>query len=228
MTVICDKLILATGLTSVPNLPAMKNFEGNTATTAPVIHAKHVGDWARDHLGYQPLLKRTPTKDGLYEKRLRAVAIYGGAKSSFDLMHFFATLHHNTPELHLACAPQEPLQVHWIIRDGGAGVSWMAPPTSSLPSGQTVASDKAASTRLLSYLSPCCYEIPKRLSLVPLPSGWGWSLRLEGSWFARIFHGNPLGRWWIRRFWRSVDQNLEDFAHYRSEPKMQKLRPDHR
>jgi hypothetical protein len=224
ITIFCDKLILATGLTSVPNIPDMK-CSSNTESPAPVIHAKDIGCWAREHLGYQPL--KVPKRSGFSQSRksaaypqLKAVAIYGGAKSSFDLVHFFATLHRNDPRLRLASTQKYPIKVHWIIRDRGAGPSWMVPPTSTLPNGETVASDKAASTRLLSYLTPCCYEIPKRFSFK--------EFRWEGEWLARIFHGNPLGRWWIGMFWRSVDKSLEDTAQYGSDPKMEKIRPENR
>ncbi|KAJ5142448.1 uncharacterized protein N7515_001235 [Penicillium bovifimosum] len=226
ITVICDKLVLATGLTSVPNMPDTNASSMASDIPVPVIHAKDVGIWARKHMGYEPL-KATKSEavsapvNGSPYSQLRSVAIYGGAKSSFDLVHFFATLHRNDPKLRLRSTQDSPVQVHWIIRDRGAGPSWMVPPTSTLPNGDTVASDKAASTRLLSHLTPCCYEIPKRLSFGP--SG---SPHWEGSWLARLFHGNPLGRWWIRSFWRSVDKGLEDTAQYGSDAKMEKLRPE--
>ncbi|KAJ5997885.1 hypothetical protein N7522_009545 [Penicillium canescens] len=222
ITIICDKLILATGLTSVPNLPDTQ-ASSKTDSPAPVIHAKDVGSWAREHLGYQPLeipqrsTSNPPSNEPAYPE-LGSVAIYGGAKSSFDLVHFFATLHRNDPKLRLASKQQNPIQVHWIIRDRGAGPSWMVPPTSTLPNGDTVASDKAASTRLLSYLTPCCYKIPKRFSFK--------EFRCEGAWLARLFHGNPLGRWWIRMLWRSIDKSLEETAQYRSDLKMAKIRPE--
>jgi hypothetical protein len=221
---------LATGLTSIPNLPATQTHGEFVETTAPAIHAKQVGDWAREQLGYQPLPDTAgePEETDNQDPNLGSVAIYGGAKSSFDLVHFFATLHHNSPDLHLKFTPKNPVQVHWIIRDGGTGPAWMAPPTSTLPNGDTVASDKAASTRLLSHLSPCCHKIPKRLCIERSPQGWGINLRMVGSWLARIFHGNPLGRGWIRSFWRSVDRNLEELARYSSDPKMSKLRPENR
>lgn len=103
----------------------------------------------------------------------------------------------------------------------------MTPPTSSLPNGETVASDKAASSRFLHYLDPCCYEIPKRVSRQPA-TGSSQTLSVEGSWLVRLLHGNPLGRWWIRWFWRSVDRDLEEYAQYQSDPKMQLLRPSNR
>ncbi|KAJ5448487.1 hypothetical protein N7445_003308 [Penicillium cf. griseofulvum] len=200
ITIICDKLVLATGLTSVPNMPDTKGSSEACDDSAPVIHAKDVGEWARKHLGYQPLKAPKPkpanvtTKDSTYPQ-LRSVAIYGGAKSSFDLVHFFATVHRNDPKLHLKSTQENPVQVHWIIRDRGAGPAWMVPPISTLPNGETVASDKAASTRLLTHLTPCCYETPKR-------------------------------RWWIRWLWRSIDKGLEETAQYGSNPKMEKLRPE--
>ncbi|KAJ5747060.1 uncharacterized protein N7511_008756 [Penicillium nucicola] len=221
MTIFCDKLILATGLTSVPNLPDTKT-SSKTDNPVPVIHAKDVGSWAREHLGYQPLevplqsVSSHPHNESGYPD-LKSVAIYGGAKSSFDLVHFFATLHRNDPKLRLALNQKSPIQVHWIIRDRGAGPSWMVPPTSTLPNGDTVASDKAASTRLLSHLTPCCYETPKRFSFK--------DFRWEGGWLARLFHGNPLGRWWIKMFWRSIDKSLEQEAQYESDPKLEKIRP---
>ena len=196
--------------------------------SAPVIHAKDVGEWARQHLGYQPLKAPEISDVDVSENepiypQLRSVAIYGGAKSSFDLVHFFATLHRNDPKLHLKSEQESPIEVHWIIRDRGVGPAWMVPPMSTLPNGDTVASDKAASTRLLTYLTPCCYMTPKRLSLNP-----SWGLKWEGSWLVRLFHGNPFGRWWIRWFWRSVDQGLVDSAQYGSDAKMKLLRPENR
>ncbi|KAJ5503732.1 hypothetical protein N7463_006606 [Penicillium fimorum] len=226
ITIICDKLVLATGLTSVPNMPETKGSSTASDNPAPVIHAKDVGEWARKHLGYRPLkapeseVVRIPAKESPYPQ-LRSVAVYGGAKSSFDLVHFFATLHRNDPKLHLKSTQESPIQVHWIIRNRGVGPAWMVPPMSILPNGETVASDKAASTRLITHLTPCCYEIPKRLSIGP--SG---SLHWKGSWLARLFHGNPVGRWWISWLWRSIDKGLEDTAQYGSDPKMEKLRPE--
>jgi hypothetical protein len=52
------------------------------------------------------------------------------------------------------------------------------------------------------------------------------SLDLPVLW-AKLF-GNPIGRWWIRWLWRSVDKGLEDMAQYGSDPKMEKLRPENR
>lgn len=199
-------------------------------TPAPVIHAKDIGDWARANLGYRPLPDRTTKKELQVPAsiHLRSVAIYGGAKSAFDLVHFFATLHRNDQSLHLATAPENPVQVHWIIRETGTGPAWMAPPTSALPNGDVVASDKAASSRLLHYLAPCSYETPKRLSLKGSKNIQASWLHMEGSWLTRIFHGNLLGRWWIRWFWDSVDRSLANLAQYESGSKMQLLRPNKR
>ncbi|KAJ5170037.1 uncharacterized protein N7500_002820 [Penicillium coprophilum] len=226
ITIICDKLVLATGLTSVPNTPDTKESSLASDNPNPVIHAKDIGEWAREHLGYQPLKAPKsdtvgiPAKESAYPQ-LRSVAVYGGAKSSFDLVHFFATLHRNDSKLHLKSTQDSPIQVHWIIRDRGVGPAWMVPPMSTLPNGDTVASDKAASTRLITHLTPCCYEIPKRLSL-----GSSGGLHWEGSWLARLFHGNPVGRWWVRWLWRSIDKGLEETAQYSSDAKMEMLRPE--
>lgn len=216
----------------MPNIPDISSSP-NTNTSRSVIHAKDVGDWARDNLGYEPLpssgtpLQTSPPNEQ-QSHPLKTVVIYGGAKSSFDLVHFFATIHQRAPALHLKLAPKDPVTVHWIIRKDGAGPAWMTPPTSSLMNGETVASDKAASSRLLHYLEPCCYEIPKRLARHHSAEGQSRGFHVEGSWIVRLLHGNPLGRWWIRWFWRSVDRGLEGFAQYESEPKMQLLRPSNR
>lgn len=225
-------MILATGLTSVPNT-AIISSPPSTKSSTSVIHAKDVGGWARENLGYQPLPSpqqppQTSHQDERQSHPLKSVVIYGGAKSSFDLVHFFATLHRKDPALHLQNVPKDPVTVNWIIRKDGAGPAWMTPPTSSLLNGDSVASDKAASSRLLHYLDPCCYEIPKRLVRQHSAEGKICGLRVEGSWLVRLLHGNPLGRWWVRWFWRSVDWGFEDFAQYQSEPKMQLLRPSNR
>lgn len=230
-TLVGDKLILATGLTSVPNYPDVDSAPQTTVhASTPVIHAKDIGDWARARLGYQPMPDteaKVPPSESM-NSNLRSVAIYGGAKSSFDLVHFFATLHRKDPALHLGVAPKDPVQVHWIIREKGTGPAWMAPPTSALPNGDVVASDKAASSRFLHYLTPCSYEIPKRYSLTSVGNDSALGVRVEGSWLARLFHGNPLGRWWIRWCWDSVDRSLVDLAQYETEEKMRLLRPNKR
>lgn len=130
--------------------------------------------------------------------------------------------------MHLNVKISDPIQVHWVIREEGTGPSWMAPPMSTLPNGEVVPSDKAASTRLIHYLDPFCSEIPKRIVLCKPADGPFWKLRLEGSWWARLIHGNPLGRWVIRRFWSAFDRQLVETANYSKESKMEMLRPDHR
>ena len=230
VSIFCDKLILATGLTSVPNIPKIKSIK-REESAAPIIHAKDIGAWSRRHLGYRPLpseraldMKEASQEEHFYSHgpNLRSVAIYGGAKSSFDLVHLFATIHENYPSLRLSSTPDYPVQVHWIIRDKGSGPAWMVPPSSSLPNGEIVASDKAASTRFLHHLSPCSYEKPFRLSRE------AGRLQIEGSWLARLFHGNPVGRWLTRWFWNSVDRRLEEFAQYETDSKLRQLHPEKR
>lgn len=227
INMICDKLILATGLTSVPNLPEVDGFQSPRKESTQVIHAKDIGGWSRMNLGYHPLpgaivaVKDTQTEKYATSK-VRSVVVYGGAKSSFDLVHFFATLHREEPSLHLKFTPEDHVEVHWIIRENSPGPAWMVPPTSSLPNGEVVASDKAVSTRFIHYLSPCSYEAPKRLSIK------NWSVTSDGSWLARIFHGNIFGRWCMRWLRKSVDRSMEEFARYDADAKMQLLRPNKR
>ncbi|KGO66312.1 Transcription factor, fungi [Penicillium expansum] len=90
-----------------------------------------LGDYMAEHLeheGYQ--LLKVPEVESPYPQ-LRSVAIYGGAKSSFGLVYFFATLNRNDSKLHLKSTEKDLVQVHWIIRDRG----------STLPNCDTVASD---------------------------------------------------------------------------------------
>lgn len=153
------------------------------------------------------------------------MAIYGANKSSFDFVHLFASLHRGLPGQHMTVVPADPVQVHWVIRDKGPGISWMAPPGSFLPNKQPVPSDQAASTRSMSLLNPCLNELPKTISLVPCSNQLGWTIRIEGSWSRRLIHGNPLGRLWLRRLWESSARDMINAAQYDSDAKMQKLRP---
>ncbi|KAJ5732266.1 hypothetical protein N7493_003747 [Penicillium malachiteum] len=220
VTIVCDKLILATGLTSIPSLPNVDTSQVSESKKASVIHAKAIGEWSYNNLGYHPFPNRLQRNENKpTSRRPRSVVVYGGAKSAFDLVHLFATLHRNDPALHLNFTLKGPVNVHWIIRDTGVGPAWMVPPTSTLPNGEVVASDKAASTRFFHHLSPCSYEQPKSFS------AHSWYSSTEGSWLARIFHGNPLGRCFVRWFWNSVDRGLEDIAQYDTDDKMKKLRP---
>ncbi|KAJ5775779.1 uncharacterized protein N7511_000790 [Penicillium nucicola] len=241
ITIICDKLILSPGLTSVPNILNFSPASGQPSASADhVIHAKEVGQWCRDNLGYQPIPEQDAqsgeagsSNDSARPSRVpRRVAIYGGAKSSFDLVHMFATLHSKDPSFHLRGLDEtdaiEPVQVHWIIRDGGSGPAWMSPPRSNMPNGQSIASDKVASTRFVGVLSPCTPLVPKRLTLRRSSNFLGWKLTTEGSWLARILHGNPIGRYFVRRFWKALDKSWAEFAGYSSaldDGKMERLRP---
>lgn len=237
ITLICDKLILATGLTSEPNVPDIpyKTKTGEKGSL-PRIHAKEVGRYCRENLGYGPIPRAkkkkkdgdmTPTAD---QQKLRTVVVQGGAKSSFDFVHLFASLHRNVPSHSLDVPLPEKVQVHWVIREKNAGLAWMAPPESKLPNGRYAPSDKAASTRLVGMLTPCVFNTPKRIAL-SRPSKrdpWGWRPRVEGTWWCRLVHGNPVGRFAIRQLWISIDRDIKMSAGYDSDPKMEKLRPGSR
>ncbi|CAI7654734.1 unnamed protein product [Penicillium pancosmium] len=230
-TILCDKLVLSPGLTSVPKILNFSPANGQPpAPPGHVIHAKEVGKWCRNNLGYQPLpdqhLRSEEANSSSHEDITkprqipRRVAIYGGSKSSFDFVHMFATLHLEDRNFHLrglgASDAIEPVQVHWIIRDGGSGPAWMAPPRSYMPNGQSIASDKVASTRFVGVLSPCTPLVPKRLTFRRSSNLLGWTITTEGSWLARILQGNPIGRYFVQKFWRSFDQSWGEIAGYDS------------
>ncbi|KAJ5729564.1 uncharacterized protein N7483_004072 [Penicillium malachiteum] len=206
VTIICDKLILATGLTSIPSLPNVETSQLSESTTASVIHAKEIGEWSSNNLGYDPFSNPFPhpineSSNQPASRLPKSVVVYGGAN------------------LALKFTPKDPVNVHWIIRDTEVGPAWMVPPTSTLPNGQVVASDKTASTRFFHHLSPCSYEQPKSFS------ARSWYSSTEGSWLAGIFHGTRFGRRFVRWFWNSVDRSLENIAKYDTDLKMKKLRP---
>ena len=237
ITLICDKLILATGLTSESNVPDIPDkTESGEKCSLPKIHAKEVGQYCRENMGYRPIprAKKKKKDDGGLrtpdEQKLRTVVVQGGAKSSFDFVHLFASLHRDLLSHSLDCKHREKVQVHWVIREKNAGLAWMAPPESKLPNGRFVPSDKAASTRLVGMLTPCVYNTPKRIAFAR-PSGgdlWGWRPRVEGTWWCRLFHGNPVGRFAIRQLWMSIDRGIKMSAGYDSDSKMGKLRPGSR
>lgn len=236
ITIICDKLVLATGLTTEPNVPDIPYIqEGLEKQVAlPVIHAKNVGEYCRNHLGYTPIQdvshrstrKKSIAKDTTSQTPVQSVAIQGGAKSAFDFVHLFASLHRNSPSLHLDVEHAHPVQVHWIIDEDGSGPAWMAPPRSKLPTGQVVASDKAASTRLVGMLSPCVYS-GRTVSPGTIPARHTWRPWLEGPRLQKLLHGNCLGRYIVRQIWEGVDHEMAELAQYRSHGKMEKLRPAH-
>ncbi|KAL4793162.1 hypothetical protein BDV19DRAFT_380292 [Aspergillus venezuelensis] len=217
-TVTCDKLILATGLTSDPNFPKIPRAGDHPI---PEIHAKDLGQYCRDTLGYLPI----PQKKRVQEKKEqlhppKSVAVYGGAKSAFDFIHLFGSLHCNSESFNVGVRPKDPIQVHWIIREDGHGPAWMTRPTAQL-GRKMVPSDQAVCTRVVGLMSICVNEIPKQISWPSIYS----IPHLKGSWRRRVLHGNPLGRALIRHLWKGVDADIHDFAQYDSQPKMGKLRP---
>lgn len=70
-TIDCEKLIVATGLTSMPNMPTIRGLE---SFDAPIFHTKNFHDQL-------PLLK----KEG------NTVAVVGGAKSAYDAVYLLAS-----------------------------------------------------------------------------------------------------------------------------------------
>lgn len=221
-TVTCDQLILATGVTSEPNVPDIAHTGDRPV---PAVHARDVGKYCRENFGYKPIpeVKEDLKKETQSLSFPKSVAVYGGAKSAFDLVHLFASLHRNNSSFNIETRPSEPIQVHWIIRDDGHGPAWMVRPTTQLGKKQ-VPSDQAGCTRMVAVLSPCVNEIPKRItwpgsSLLP---------RMEGSWVRRLLHGNALGRAAIAHLWKQVDADIHAFANYDSHPKMDRLRPEAR
>ncbi|KAL4885825.1 hypothetical protein BJY04DRAFT_230090 [Aspergillus karnatakaensis] len=218
LTLVCDKLILATGLTSEPNIPEIPSSGDNPV---PAIHARDLGAYCREKLGYRPI-PHPREKVKSESKNIpipRSVVVYGGAKSAFDFVHLFGSLHRNSTLFGLEAQSTEPVQVHWIIREDGHGPAWMVEPTTQLGTKE-IPSDQVACTRIMKVISPCENEIPKRIKW----SGFSFP-RLEGSWGRRLLHGNPLGRSLIRWMWKRVDDSINAFAQYGSQPKMKKLRP---
>ncbi|KAF9890547.1 hypothetical protein FE257_005678 [Aspergillus nanangensis] len=228
IVILCDKLVLATGLTTEPNMPATPYMGATTQSShLPVIHAKQMGEYCRENFGYEPIGPSESHQVHSYRNRtIRSVAIQGGAKSSFDFVHFFASLHRNLPDWHLDSKHSNPVQVHWVIDDRGTGPAWIAPPKAQLPTGAVVPSDKAASTRLIGLLHPCEYDTtPRRPApgITPVKSEWG--PYLEGSRLRNLLHGSRLGRFLVRRVWEGVDREMATLAQYDADAKMDKLRP---
>ena len=68
---VCDKLIVATGVTSTPNIPQGLNYD---AYAGPVMHSREVG--AKHHL--------------LTADNIKRVTVVGGSKSAVDVVYFCA------------------------------------------------------------------------------------------------------------------------------------------
>ncbi|KAF1911840.1 dimethylaniline monooxygenase (N-oxide forming) [Ampelomyces quisqualis] len=133
-----DKLVIATGLTSEPHVPTI---DGQEDFKGPIFHSK---DFAA-HAGL--------------EKKVRSVAVLGGAKSAWDAAYTYAAA---------------DVSVEMIIRTNGRGPTWMVPPYVT-PMKKWL--EKLVHTRFLQWFSPCVwgdedgYESIRRF--------------LHGTWFGR-------------------------------------------
>lgn len=82
-------------------MPDIAGLDWAAGSTPHNVHAKDVGKYCRDHLGYHPVPDRLSEKKGEIievetrnkQQSLRSVAIYGANKFSFDFVHLFASLH---------------------------------------------------------------------------------------------------------------------------------------
>jgi len=116
------KFIVATGLTSRPNLPVL---DGQDSFNAPLFHALEV-----------------TAKFESVRKTAKRVAVYGGAKSGWDIAYSYAS--QGTP-------------VDLIIRENGKGAMWLCPP---FVTPLKLWLEKLVVTRAVSAMSPCIWARP--------------------------------------------------------------------
>ncbi|OTA99896.1 hypothetical protein M426DRAFT_66913 [Hypoxylon sp. CI-4A] len=97
------------------------------------------------------------------------------------------------------------VKVHWVIRSSGHGPVWMAPPYVT-PFKKWI--EKLANVRFLTWFSPCI---------------WGDADGYQG--IRRFYHGTPIGRFLVDRFWNVLAQDVITLNKFDSHPKTAKLKP---
>ena len=168
-TIETAKLILATGLTSNPNMP---EYEGQERFGNPFFHAK-------DFCRMAPELHNS-----------KNVVVVGGAKSAYDVSYAMV---------------ESGATVDLVIRPNGHGPMWIAPRYVT-PFKKRL--DTILNVRFMSWFAPC---------------PWGSE---DGYPTARRFlHNNPIGRFFVRTFWKILSSDVLTAIQYDSHPELEKLKP---
>jgi dimethylaniline monooxygenase (N-oxide forming) len=127
-TLVFDKVILATGLSSTPQVPDLDS----SAFGAPVIHSKDIGS-------NMALFDSASASASSSASVVENVTVYGGGKSAFDAVALALRSHKK--------------RINWVVRASGAGPAAFLPP---VVFGNKIAYDVIA-TRLASKLYPSIY-----------------------------------------------------------------------
>lgn len=125
-----EKLIVATGLASEPQMPELA---GSGSFGAALFHSSELPQ----HV--DKLTADTGKGAGTGKGKDRVVVVYGGAKSAWDSVYAMASA---------------GVHVDWVIRSSGQGPVWMAPPYVT-PLKRWL--EKLVSTRFLTWFSPCVW-----------------------------------------------------------------------
>ncbi|KAI0534927.1 hypothetical protein GGR58DRAFT_480880 [Xylaria digitata] len=123
-------------------------------------------------------------------KTARAVTVFGATKFGWDVTYAYATA---------------GVKVNWVIRSGGRGPCWMAPPYVT-PFKKWI--EKLANIRFLTWFSPCI---------------WGGA---DGyPRIRRFFHGTSIGRFIVDLFWKILGNDVKTLNQYDSHVDTAKLKP---
>ncbi|KAE8450974.1 hypothetical protein EG329_005414 [Mollisiaceae sp. DMI_Dod_QoI] len=143
--IIASHLVMATGLTSDPALPS---FPGRGSFEPPLFHNIEM-----------------PNHTTLLDKATQ-VTIYGGTKSSWDMVYLFAS---------------KGIKVDWIIKKSGHGPGWLAPVYVTPIKAQL---EKLLLTRFLTWFSPCIWGDADGFSIIRwfLHRTWLGNLLVAGFW----------------------------------------------
>jgi hypothetical protein len=161
------KLVVATGLTSEPNIPTLP---GQEHFDAPLFHGKYL-----------------PKHTELLDKAKR-VTVYGGAKMAYDAVYEFAShgvevdwVIRGSPPF---CRPEPEISADkWHDTETGRGPMWMSPPYVT-PLNKWL--EKLVMTRLLTFFSPCIWGEA---------DGYSWARGfLHGTFVGRAIVN---AFWWI-------------------------------
>ncbi|KFY16456.1 hypothetical protein V492_01299, partial [Pseudogymnoascus sp. VKM F-4246] len=164
---IAKRMVLATGTTSLPNIPKLKGSDEFGG------HAFHFKDLS---------LHREDLSEA------KNVVVLGGSKSAIDAVYYNAI---------------KGTHVDWVIRDTGRGPAWLLNP---FVSPLKLQFEKLATTRMMTFLSPCIYA-----DAYPT--------------IRRLLHDTRIGRAILRVFFGRIDHGSIEETKYNDHPETKKLIP---
>lgn len=184
------RLVLATGLTSAPNIP---RFRGQDSFAGPIVHSKQLGE-----RGAELLTPSNTTSSSSSSSAAPVVVVVGANKSAWDVCYSAATA---------AAGRGATAAAHMVVRPSGGGPSRVWRPLRVPATAVRLTLSRLSLTRLCTWFDPWPF-LPARGTVVAAIRRFLLHRTTLGRWVCALF-------WWLLDWWagRATGYDEENTSH---------------